>query len=347
MESLHARSASLERSSFSADEAERSRAGSESSSGSVSYDRNSVEEDENESSARSKRAQTRTTIGIGRVAGKVEAMTRLGPLVALAVVLALASGGIAAAAQQPTRSRDEQVKDLLKRIEKRTDTFRSSFHQAIDRNPINSSRAEDQINQAVKDFEQAADRLRDRVDDRESGAADVEEVLSRASLIDSFMMRNQLDASAEDDWQDLRQDLDELAHVYGVTGNWTFSGNRPARADDKQVGQLLKRIEKGAKQFRKSLDKALDQSAIDGSTAEDNINHIVTEFAETTDLLSDLFGRNQVATNDVEDVLRRGASIDGFMQGHRLGEQAENDWLRLRRDLDELARAYYVSWNWS
>ncbi len=263
-------------------------------------------------------------------------MKKLGPIAALAAALALASGGMAAAAQQPTRSSDQQVKDLLSRIDERTDTFRSSFDRAIDRNTINGSRAEDQINQSVKDFEEATDRLRDRVNARRAGTVDVEEVLSRASLIDTFMTRNQLDASAEDDWQDLRQDLDQLAYVYGVTGNWTLSGSRAARADDKEVEQLLKRIEKGADQFRKSLDEALDDSAIDDSTAEDDINQFVTEFAETTDHLSDHFGRNQVVTNDIEEVLRRGVSIDGFMQRHRLNGQAKNDWLTLRRDLDDL-----------
>ena len=267
------------------------------------------------------------------VVSKGEVMTRLGRIVALAAAFALSSAPVAVAAQQPNRSSDQQVKDLLSRIDQRTDTFRSSFDRAIDRNPINGSRAEEQINQAVNDFEQATDRVRDRVNDHQSGIADVEEVFSRAWLIDSFMMRNQLDASAEDDWQDLRQDLDQLAHVYGVTWNWT-SGNMPGRADDKQVEQLLKQIEKGADQFRKSLDKALDDSAIDDSKAEDDINQFVTEFAETTDHLNDHFGRNQVITNDIEDVLRRGVSIDGFMQRHRLNEKAENDWLTLRRDLD-------------
>ena len=275
-------------------------------------------------------------------------MTRLRPIGALAVLLALASASVAVAAQQrPTRSSDQQVKDLLTRIDKRTDTFRSSFNRAIDRNPINGSREEDQINQSVKDFEQATDRLRDRVNDRESGTADVEEVLSHASLIDSFMARNQLDASAERDWEDLRRDLDDLAGVYGVTGHWTVPGTSLARVDDKEVEQLLKRIDKGADQFRKSLDKALDHSTMDGSKGEDDINQFVKEFAETTDHLKDHFGRKQVVTNDVEDVLRRGVSIDAFMQRHRLSEQAENDWLALRHDVDDLARVYHVAWNWS
>jgi hypothetical protein len=67
----------------------------------------------------------------------------------------------------------------------------------------------------------------------------------------------------------------------------------------------------------------------------------------TTDHLKDHYGRNQVVTDDIEDVLRRGASIDAFMTRHRLSEQAENDWVRLRHDVDDLARAYHVAWNWS
>jgi hypothetical protein len=35
------------------------------------------------------------------------------------------------------------------------------------------------------------------------------------------------------------------------------------------------------------------------------------------------------------------------MQRHRLAAQAENDWLTVRRDLDQLARVYNVAWNWS
>jgi hypothetical protein len=74
---------------------------------------------------------------------------------------------------------------------------------------------------------------------------------------------------------------------------------------------------------------------------------LVTDFAETTNHLRDHFDRRQVVTNDIEDVLRRGVSIDSFMQRHQLAGQAENDWLTVRRDLDELARAYNVTWNWS
>jgi hypothetical protein len=263
-------------------------------------------------------------------------------------VFALTSVSVIGAAQQrPNRASDQQIGALLSRIDGSIATFRTSFDRAIDRSRINGSRAEDDINQSVSDFKQATERLRDREKDRRAAVADVEDVLRRASVIDSFMASHALDATVARDWQSLRGDLDELARAYGVTRNWADAQGVPSRVNDAQVKQLLTRTKKNADQFRHSLDQALDRSRIDGSRDEDNIHQFVTDFAEATDHLSDHFDRRQVVTNDVEDVLRRGVSIDSFMQRHQLVAQAENDWLTVRRDLDELARAYNVAWNWS
>jgi len=274
-------------------------------------------------------------------------MSRRSHIVALATMVALASVSVTLAQQRPSRVTDQQMGDLLSRMETSVAAFRGSFEQAINRSPINGSRAEDDINQSVNDFKQATDRLRDRVQNRRASATDVEEVLKRASSIDGFITSNALDVPAERDWRSLRADLDALARAYGVTWNWTGSQDVPSRLSDQQIGQLLSRTKKSADRFRRSLDRAFDRSRIDGSREDNNINRFVDDFAETTSHLSDHFDRRQVVTNDIEDVLRRSVSIDNFMQRHQLAAQAENDWLAVRRDLDELAHAYNVTWNWS
>jgi hypothetical protein len=275
-------------------------------------------------------------------------MTRRSHIVALAAVFALAGVSVIVAAQQrPTRVSDQQVEELLRRMDAGAAAFGDSFDRAINRSRINGSRVEEDIDQSVNDFKQANDRLRDRVQNRRAGVTDVEDVLRRATLIDSFMASNELEAAAEHDWQTLRGNLDELARAYGVNWNWTGSQNSPSRLNDQQVKQLLARTKKNADQFRHSLDRALDRTRIDGSREDDNINQFVKDFAETANDLSDHFDSRQVVTNDIEDVLRRSVSIDSFMQRHQLAVQAENDWLTVRRDLDELARAYNVTWNWS
>ena len=153
-------------------------------------------------------------------------MTRRSHIVALAAVFALAGVSVIVAAQQrPTRVSDQQIGDLLRRMDAGVTAFRASFDQAINRSRINGSRAEEDIDQSVNDFKQASDRLRDRVQNRRAGVTDVEDVLRRATLIDSFMASNELEAAAEHDWQTLRGNLDELARAYGVVWNWTGSPN--------------------------------------------------------------------------------------------------------------------------
>ena len=277
-------------------------------------------------------------------------MTTTHRLAALATALALTTVSVLVAAQQrPARLSDQQTQDLLERIDARISAFRTSFDRAIDRNPINGTRAEADINQSVSHFKEAADRLRDRVNDRRAAAADVEDVLRRASVIDNFMASHALDAAAERDWLILRGDLDQVARAYGVDWPWTGAQNQYAvpRLNDQQVGQLLSRTKRDAERFRQSLERALDRSRIDDSRDEDDINQLVKDFAETTDHLNDHFDRRQVVTFDIEDVLRRGVSIDSFMQRHQLANPAENAWLAVRRDLDELAGAYNVAWDWS
>jgi DNA-binding TFAR19-related protein (PDSD5 family) len=278
-------------------------------------------------------------------------MTRLiKHVVGLAVALAVASAGLAMAGQQrPYRLSDQQLKDLVNRIDTHRDTFNTSLKQAIDRSSINGSPAEDQIDRSVKMFQQAADVLRDRVNDRQSDTADAENVLRRATSLDDFMMRNQLDASARNGWQALRLDMSDLARAYGITWNWNAaSQTMPARVDDKQVEQLLKQIGKKADNFDKGLDRAFDRSRIvDEGRAKDELRRSVKDFSQATDRLGDRVKGRESNTLDVEDVLRRGVGIDAAMQHYQLSTQAERNWLSLRGDLDKLARAYNVDWNWN
>jgi len=276
-------------------------------------------------------------------------MTGTRHVVVLAVGLAVASASmVMASQQQPYRVSDQQLKDLVDRIDTHRETFHASFERAIDRHPIKGSPSRDQIDRSVRDFEQASDLLRDRANDRQSATADAENVLRRASFIDNLMMRNELDTAAQRDWQALRLDMSDLARAYGITWSWSGgSQNTPSRVDDKQVKELLKQIGEKADRFDKSLDRAFDRSRIDDRRGRDEVHQSVKDFKQATDGLRDRVDGRQSNTLDVGEVLRRGVSIDGFMQRYQLSGEAEQDWLSLRGDLDGLARAYNVEWYWS
>jgi YMGG-like Gly-zipper len=122
---------------------------------------------------------------------------------------------------------------------------------------------------------------------------------------------------------------------------------RPYRTNDREIEQLIQRIETRADRFRTSVAGALDQSRVDNTRMEDNVNQLVSDFEQATNQLRDRFNSRESTTADVQAVLDRAARIDNFMQRRRLAGAAERDWSLLRTDLDQLANAYNVSWNWS
>lgn len=121
---------------------------------------------------------------------------------------------------------------------------------------------------------------------------------------------------------------------------------QPYRLSDKEVERILHRIENQAKNFRHSLDAALDRSQLNGSSREDDINAFIKTFDEQTKRLHDRFDEHKSVAGDVEAVLNSAASIDQFMRRQRLSERAQNDWSTLRASLDDLAAAYNVTWRW-
>jgi len=126
-----------------------------------------------------------------------------------------------ATAQQPYRLSEKEMKSLLARIDKQAEHFRDSLKSALDHSSIDDTKAEDRINDFVKDFEKSTERLKERYGDKHSASAEVEEVLSRAARIDSFMRRHELSPRVESDWAALRASLDSLAEAYGVSWSWS------------------------------------------------------------------------------------------------------------------------------
>jgi hypothetical protein len=292
-------------------------------------------------------------------------MNRIRQTISAALVLAVLSLGLTTTqAQRPYRINDRQVENALRRVETNADRFRASFATAMDRSRWNGTSTEDQLNTYVQNFEGATDQLRSRFNSRNAAAADVENVLRQAAFLNDFMMRNRFDATATNDWATLRADLDALARAYNVSWDWTRQsgatyGNNGVgsgsgqpqtgaayRMSDRQLDAIIRRIETGADRFRTDLGNALNRSTYNGTRAEDNINQFVRDFETATDQLRSRFDGRTSASADVENVLRQATYIDDFMARQTLPMRAENSWTTLKGDLNQLASAYSVAWNW-
>lgn len=279
--------------------------------------------------------------------------------------LATATATRAQVVGQPYRLSDKEVERMLKQIENQTKTFRKSLDSSLDHSRVNGTRREDDINAFMKAFEEQTKHLHDRFNDHKSVASDVQAVLDRAAAIDGFMGRQRLRGRAEEDWYALRRNLDELAQAYNVSWRWEglaeptelgpaggrvgFPGDRgalPYRLTDREVEDILRRIERQSDRFKSSLDSALDRSRLNGTEREDDINEFVKQFNDEVKRLHDRFSDHKSVAADVQSVLDRAARIDEFMHRRQVGGRADEEWARLRANLDELSQAYSVDWRW-
>jgi len=122
---------------------------------------------------------------------------------------------------------------------------------------------------------------------------------------------------------------------------------RAFRVSEVQMQRLLGRIETRSREYRTSLEAALNRSRFDSTRREDNINQFVADFVAAVDRLNSQFNNRRDTSDDARQVLDRAGYIDSFMQRNRLDAAAERDWRALRADLDVLSGYYRLNWRWN
>lgn len=272
------------------------------------------------------------------------------------VLLALINVGVTTSvlAQRQYRDSDTSMRNLIQRIETRSDLFRRTLENALDRSRLNNTAREDEINRLVTDFEYATNQLKTRFENRQSTAADARAVLERAALIDSFLLNNRLETRVDQDWRLLQSDLDLLARAYyindwrwntGTVDTGTGSGVGYSLTDA-QMRQLARRVSNGTVRFSRSLRIALNSSRINGTAEEDEASRNLIALESAANQLNRINTR-RLTESDARNVLEPATVLNSLMANYDFGAVAERDWTMLKQDLDQLASASNIAWNWN
>ena len=131
----------------------------------------------------------------------------------------------AQAQRRVSRGTNQSVRQVVLRIENRTNLFRNSVRIWSERNSAQTYGGNEDINLFVRDFDDSVRTLRDRLDRRQATSSDAQEVLNRAARIDQFMRSYTLDVRSENQWSTLRGDLNQLANLYSIS--WSRTGSYP------------------------------------------------------------------------------------------------------------------------
>jgi hypothetical protein len=259
------------------------------------------------------------------------------------VVAALAASGMAQLGNQSA------IRDVVRRIQTRTDTLQRAAQNASDRNTYRVA----DLNRLISDFEVSVNQLDRRLSMNRANSSHARTVLDRASSIDSFFVSNRIGSGTLREWQSLRADVDQLASYFNLTTSWetgtgtgTGSGSggyNDYNLSDLQMRQLVQRLNTRSTTFSRALRMDLNRY---GSGSADDVRSHLSQYESSLVQLRNRVNSRQSSSSDVREVLEHAAFLNSYVADQQLSYSTENNWSTLRSDLDRLASAYNIAWNW-
>jgi hypothetical protein len=114
------------------------------------------------------------------------------------------------------------------------------------------------------------------------------------------------------------------------------------RPSDKDVKQLIERIDNDRDRFEDQLDGKLKRSILRGPGGEVNVERYLDDLQDNVDKMKERFTTQYAASAEVTTVLRQGSDIQRFMANQPSNLDGASEWNRLAGSLGDLAKAYGV-----
>jgi hypothetical protein len=265
-------------------------------------------------------------------------------------LLALVTAAMATAGLAQFGTNDSTIRDVVRRIQTRTDSLQRAVQNAADRNNYRV----DDINRLILDFESALNQLDRRLGSRRTGSSDAQAVLDRAAQIDNFFAANRLGFGSRREWQAIRPDVEQLATLYNLNVPWNSStgvfpgGDRDNnyQLSDFQMRQLIDRLNIRSATFSRNLRNDLNRNYNDRNSA-DEVRRQLSDFEMALTQLRNRVNSRQSSSSDARNVLDHAAFLNNYITNRQLSYQTENSWSPVRTDLEQLASAFNIAWNWS
>jgi len=123
-----------------------------------------------------------------------------------------------------------------------------------------------------------------------------------------------------------------------------------ANISNAQLQQIVSRIRTDADALRRVVEQDTPRGRATGNArAQQNQDTLyqIDDVLQAANALNLGTARARVSRGDIEDVLRRGSDLDRTLTTGASRPAVRTAWTRLRSDLDQLANAYSVRWNWA
>ena len=146
-------------------------------------------------------------------------------LAAISIVFGVAIGG------EAQKRNDRDIRDAIRSLDSKIDDFESNLRYQMQSGSADSG----QLSEVSDDIRTLRDTVRifqNNYDGHRENREDVNAIIGTAKSVDEFMQTNRQIRIIEDNWREVRGQIDRLAANYGVTANWS-SADEPDYPIDK------------------------------------------------------------------------------------------------------------------
>lgn len=128
-----------------------------------------------------------------------------------------------------------------------------------------------------------------------------------------------------------------------ASGSSSAQGRFVNRYSKRDVSSIISRMETASDRFRRDFDRAMDNSNLNGTAAEDRFNNIVRDFENSVDRLRREFDRNNTwweSRNDVQSMVREASPVNTMMTSLAFRRNIESQWNALRSSINTVADTF-------
>jgi len=256
-------------------------------------------------------------------------------------LLAIALIGVTGSSVAPVdRLTDRDVKALVARIEEGRDRFDDELDEKMKRSIIRDGTTEAKVADFLNDFQEAIDRLEERLKPDYAGSAEVAALLRLGSRIEAAFRRQAPGMKGQSEWNRLASDLKVLAASYGAS--FPLQDNAAVRrVGDGELAEAADGIARGANQVKKSLDNELKKNPAISKESRQGMVAEADSLSKDAKTLRSRVKDGQPSSAEAERLLARAGKLQEIILPRKLPATSAA-WNGLRSGLETVALAYGV-----
>jgi hypothetical protein len=237
------------------------------------------------------------------------------------------------------RPYDDTTKRLLDNTKDGIGRFKDKIEDKFKVEKIRRGGVEIDVSDYLDDLKKSAEDLKDRYKSDYAAGPDALEFLKKSKQTDEFMSRHQGQTGADTEWLELRSSLVALASAYNIDWESDPSTWNAIRMTDDELEGMVSGLEKAAKDFDKSVEKAAKQAKLDDSVRGE-LDASGEYFKKATKALKEAVGHKGPAMGAVNSVFSAAEDLKAKVDANGLDTSVSGSWSRINRVLSGVASAF-------